>query len=254
MSPGEAVTLFFVGAVASGINSVAGGGSLLSFPYLQFGFGMNSQIANATNSISLWPGSLGGAFGFANTWPKVRPYFQLLLLPTIIGSAAGAVVFRNTSVQSFNEIVPFLILFAAILLLVQPRIKAMMARRERTISPTTGWVAQLLVAFYGGYFGAGMGIMMLAAFSLFIEGNTHELNAVKTWLGLVINLVAGALLAGYGLVNWPVAIALSLGAVVGGYAAARVSQRVDPDKLRLAIAVYGVGMGGYYFARSRGWV
>lgn len=239
-----------VGAVASGINAVAGGGSLLSFPTLTIGLRMPTTLANATNSISLWPGSLGSVFGFANLLPKTKHYLSGLLAPTVLGSAAGAWLFVSTSQGVFDLVVPFLILVAAILLMLQPRIKAWALQGRRTVSKPVGMLLQFLVAVYGGYFGAGMGIMMLAVFALYMEGNIHEINAVKAWLGLIINFVCSAIFVAKGMIDWPAAAFLTVGSLVGGFYAARLSQRIDPDRLRLAISVYGLATAGYYLLRA----
>jgi len=239
-----------VGALASGINAVAGGGSLISFPTLTFGLHLPTNIANATNSVSLWPGSLGGAFGFHNVFERTKPYLRQLLLPTILGASGGAYLFTVTSQRLFDVVVPFLILLAAILLLLQPKVKALVTRGERVLSARVGWILQFLVAVYGGYFGAGMGIMMLAAFALYMDANIHEINAVKSWLGVVINLFAsGVFVLKGGLIDWPIAGALGLGSIFGGFLSARHSQRIHPDTLRVIIAVYGVGMAAYYLYR-----
>ena len=113
-------------------------------------------------------------------------------------------------------------------------------------------IGQFLVSVYGGYFGAGMGIMMLGAFALYMDGTIHELNAVKNWLGLVINLTCSVVFWSKGLIDFRVGGCLALGSIVGGFAAARVSQKVNPDRLRSGIAVYGVGMAMYYMAKSWG--
>ncbi|CAN5625930.1 sulfite exporter TauE/SafE family protein [soil metagenome] len=252
MTVAQASILFVAGGLASAINSVAGGGSLITFPALRFGFKLDSVVANATNTVSLWPGSLGGAFGFANLLPKTKPYLKLLALPTLVGSAFGAWLLISTPKSTFDAIVPFLILLAALLLLLQPQIKAFVQRGGRTLSPAVGVALQLIVAIYGGYFGAGMGIMMLAAFALYMDGTIHELNAVKTWLGTIVNLVASILFVGAGKVALDFALFLTLGSICGGYLGARYSQGLHPEKLRKSIAVYGIAMAVYYFLRTRG--
>jgi len=242
----EGIGLVVVGMIASGINSVAGGGSLLSFPYLTEIMRIPSLPANATNSVALWPGSLSGAFGFINLLGKTKHHLLRLLVPTIVGSALGALLLTRTSQRVFDAVVPFLILLAAFLLLLQPRVKAWVQRGERTMPVWGGVVLQLLVALYGGYFGAGMGIMMLASFALYMDGTIHELNAVKNWLGVAINVVASVHFFASGLVLVPPALLMGFGSIIGGFAAARVSQRLNPDKLRMAIAIYGIGMAGWY--------
>lgn len=244
------MVLFAAGAIASGINSVAGGGSLISFPTLTEFMGMPSKVANATNSVALWPGSLGGAFGFRNLLEKTKHHLWALFLPTLLGSAVGSVLVLNTDAKVFDRLVPFLILLAAVLLLLQPQVKKFALRGERTVPPAMGMVIQFFVALYGGYFGAGMGIMMLAAFAVFMEGTLHELNAVKNWLGVIINIAASAIFIYEKLVDVPTGVVLGAGAIVGGFLAARVSQKVNPDKLRTVIAVYGVGMASLYLYRS----
>lgn len=249
---GQALILFVLGAIASAINAVAGGGSLITFPALTVGFHMPSNIANATNSVALWPGSMAGAIGFKNLLAKTAKYLKVLFIPTLVGSVIGAELFIHTSTKLFDRVIPWLILLAAMLLLFQPKVKEFALKHGRTTSPATGAFLQLLVAMYGGYFGAGMGIMMLAAFALFMEGTIHELNAVKTWLGLVINFAASIMFLFERIIDPSVAIALTLGSIVGGFYAAKFSQKVDPDKMRIIIAAYGLAAAWYFMWKAFG--
>jgi uncharacterized protein len=208
------------------------------------------RVANATNSVGLFPGSFASGVGFNEQFEKTKHYFRILFVPTMIGSILGAILLMNTSDAVFKVVIPFLILFASLLLWFQPKIKKMLAEKHGSTIPLwLGVFIQLLVATYGGYFGAGMGIMMLAAFSLFIDGTTHELNAVKSWLGTVINLSCSVVFFFKRLVLFPQAFFLMIGGVIGGFYAARLSLKVDPDILRRWIAVYGFIMTAYYFAR-----
>ncbi|RYG25128.1 sulfite exporter TauE/SafE family protein [bacterium] len=249
----EGVGLVIVGAIASGINAVAGGGSLLSYPYLNVFMGIPAIPANATNSVGLWPGSLTGGLGFLKRFGKTRKYLPAMIPPTILGSIAGAILLLNTTDKAFRQAIPFLILLAAVLLLLQPKVKKLVGHRALPV-----WVApvlQFLVALYGGFFGAGMGIMMLACFALTMEGDIHEINAVKNWLGLIINFVCSGVFiyqGGSSLVRPLEGGLLIFGGLIGGYLAAHASQRFDPDKLRNAIAVYGVGMAAYFMWRAFG--
>lgn len=238
-----------MGAVASGINAVAGGGSLISYPFLTIGVGIPDILANATNSVALWPGSLGGAIGYWNLIHKTGRYFWNFIGPTIIGSALGAYLLTQTRDADFKRIIPFLILLAAVMLVFQPRIKER-AQHAGGFPLWSGLLIQFAVAVYGGYFGAGMGIMMLGAFALTMEGDIHELNAVKNWLGLFINFVASILFVVKGLVLFNVAVPLTVGSIIGGYASAKISQRFEPEKLRLVIASYGIAMAAYFFYRG----
>lgn len=250
VDPGHALLLVGVGAVASGLNAVAGGGSLVSFPTLNVVIGLQEKIANATNSVGLWPGSLAGGLGFRNLLPKTSHYLKTLFLPTILGSICGAFLLLYTSNELFRKVVPGLILLASILLFFQPRVRQFVLGNRTKISEAYGWGLQFLVAVYGGYFGAGMGIMMLAAFALYMDGTIHELNAVKNWLGLIINFAASVVFFAQGyVVLWP-AVWILLGGLIGGFVAARVSQRFDSDKLRIVIAIYGFAMTGFFVWRA----
>ena len=247
---GQALILFVLGAIASAINAVAGGGSLITFPGLTVGFHMPSNIANATNSVALWPGSFAGALGFKNLLHKTKHYLKVLIVPTLIGSIVGAELFIHTSTRVFDCVIPWLILLAAMLLLFQPKVKALATRGGRKTSPAVGAILQFWVAVYGGYFGAGMGIMMLAAFAMYMEGTIHELNAVKTWLGLVINFAASIMFVFQKIIDPTVAIMLTLGSIFGGFYAAKFSQRVNPDKMRVAIAAYGLVAAAYFMFKA----
>jgi hypothetical protein len=211
---------------------------------------MPSNIANATNSVALWPGSMAGAIGFRNLLDKTKKHLRILILPTIVGSVIGAELFIKTSTRVFDKVIPWLILLAALLLVFQPTVKTFAQKHGRTTSPTTGVILQLLVSMYGGYFGAGMGIMMLASFALFMEGTIHELNAVKTWLGLIINFAASIMFVFQGIIDPTVAVMLTLGSILGGFYAAKFSQRVNPDKMRIVIAVYGIVASMYFMYKA----
>jgi uncharacterized protein len=239
------VGLVVVGAIASGLNAIAGGGSLVSFPAL-VGLGVPSLPANATNSAALWPGSLAGAFGFLNQLARVRSNLRVLIVPTLLGSLVGAWLLVSTPERAFRLVVPPLIFAATLLLAFQPRIKAWSLTRTNQVSALSGAVLQFFVSIYGGYFGAGMGILMLAVLGLFIEGSIHELNAIKAWLGVLINFAATVMFVAGGLVRpWP-ALALMIGGIIGGYLAARLSQKIDANRLRKGIVVLGLALTGWF--------
>ncbi len=242
--------LAVVGAIASGVNAVAGGGSLLSFPAVLIGARLPETIANATNSFSLWPGSVGAAVGSFNLFSKAGHYFKVLALPTLLGSTFGAILLLNTTDHTFKLIIPYLILLASLLLLMQSRVKTMVGKIATHIPIWVAVIIQFLVATYGGYFGAGMGIMMLASFALYMEGSIHELNAVKNWLGVLINITCSIVFIVKGLVVWAPAACLMGGAVFGGYFAGKYSQKMDPEKLRMLIVAYGISMTVYFFYRA----
>ncbi|MFZ4506736.1 MAG: sulfite exporter TauE/SafE family protein [Fimbriimonas sp.] len=238
------------GAVASGVNSVAGGGSLVSFPTLHLGMGIPAIPANATNAVSLWPGSFAAAFSGREHLAEVKAQFHRMILPTVVGSVLGSLLLSLTPQNVFDVLVPLLIVLAAVVLLLQPRIKAWatersLAHAKPVVSPLLGLTIQFLVALYGGYFGAGMGILMLGAFAISMDATFHQINAVKNALAVLINATATVVFVYQRLVLWAPLVALASGALVGGYAIGRISQRLDPDKLRIGISVYGFVMAGY---------
>jgi hypothetical protein len=250
-------TCFGLGAVAAGITAVAGGGTLLSFPVL-VALGWPAVIANATNAASLWPGSLGSALGFRDERSRatIRRHLPLLLVPTFLGSALGALLLTASGERLFRLLVPGLVLLSTVLLWLQPRL-----RRHRQAAATLGaaprrlptWAVlllQLFIGVYGGYFGAGMGILMLALLGLYIEGDLHEHNALKAWLGVAVNLLASVIFFWQGLIDLPAGAAMALGAVLGGYAAARLSLRVKADALRLVIVVIGALLSLWFTLRA----
>ncbi|MBS1715695.1 MAG: sulfite exporter TauE/SafE family protein [Armatimonadetes bacterium] len=243
--------LVVAGFVASSVNAFAGGGTLVSFPAL-IGLGVAEQAANATNSMALWPGSLSSAVGFKDKFAATKHHYPVLVPATVIGATAGAWLMIVTPSSTFRVLIPVLILLATLILAFQPKVKAWLTGPHGRTSRWTGAVLQFLISVYGGYFGAGMGIMMLAAMALFVEGDIHDLNALKNTLAVVINVVAMGWFLAKGLVLLGPCLALMAGAVAGGYVAARVSQKVASDKLRTVVVVYGLAMSAYFFYRLVG--
>lgn len=172
------------------------------------------------------------------------------MIPTILGSVVGAWLLLRTSDRTFAHLIPFLILIASVTLGLQPLVKKLLGTGQTTLPLFVTLILQFLVSVYGGYFGAGMGIMMLALFAFFMEGTIHELNAIKNWLGTIINLSCSTIFILKGMVLLTPALVLVAGGIVGGYVAARWSQKLDPNHLRIAIVVYGVSMAVYFFFRS----
>jgi len=239
---------------AGAINSIAGGGTLLSFPALVW-IGRDPIMANATNSVALWPGSLSAMVGFRRELAKVRRWLLLLTIPSLAGGAAGAILLLRTSSRTFIRLVPFLILGATILLAVQELI----TRRLKLIAkahenPTPGWVTfvfvfQFLVAVYGGYFGAGMGILMLAALGFIGLTDMHEMNGLKNLLAICINGVAAVYFAFSGAVLWKDGAIMAVAAIAGGYAGARIAHRLGRVFVRRAVVVIGLTMSVALFVR-----
>ena len=243
----EVVLLALVALLAGGINAVAGGGSLLSFPAL-LAVGLSPVSANVTNTMSLVPGYIGGIAGFRDDLPQQRGRIRMLLPAAFAGSLIGAVVLLTTSGAVFRRLVPFLVLAAAVLLLLQP----LLQRRLTRLHPETGEpvvhendaatiASVFLAAIYGGYFGAVLGVMLLAVLGTFLPDDVHRLNALKSVLQFATNIIAVIVFALFGPVQWLLVLCMAPMSLAGGWIGSRLSRRVHPRILRTAIGIYGVG-------------
>jgi len=242
----EATAIIFAAGFCAGmINSVAGGGTLLSFPTLLW-LGRDPILANATNAVALWPGSLAAMLGFRHSLGQSRRWLILLGAPSIVGGFLGALLLLRTPSRTFSAIVPWLILLATALLAAQGPISRWLKRYHSGPPSHTWWAGailfQLLVAVYGGYFGAGIGIMMLAALSLLRLTDIYQMNGLKNFFGMCINAVAGACFAWSGAILWGDAAAMALGSIAGGYGGAGLARRVGPKVVRSAAVFVGLAM------------
>jgi len=271
-------------AFAAGlINSIAGGGTLVSFPALLW-TGRDPVLANATSTVALWPASLAGAYGFRREQKGGARLFLLFAAPSLAGGILGAVLLLRTPSHTFARLVPFLILFATLLLAVQEPLSRRLrgARREGArVDERRGagtderggagdrerggadaserggaahagetsrawWVGALVFQFfvgvYGGYFGAGIGILMLAALGLLGFTDIHRMNALKNLLALCINGVAALYFVASGAVIWADVLVMTLAAVAGGYSGARLAYRLGRRFVRLAVIAIGLAM------------
>jgi uncharacterized membrane protein YfcA len=234
------VAAFFAGAV----NSVAGGGTLLTFPTLVW-LGLPSTVANATSTVAIWPGSIGGVWGFRRELRNVHTAFLMLAAPSLVGGLAGAALLQLTPTGVFDRLVPLLILFATLLFLAQEPIQRRLGggHRHHLRSWQIGAVAfQFLVGVYGGYFGAGIGIMMLAALSILGMTDIHEMNALKNFLALLVNGIAAAYFIAAGMVSWPSVIVMAIGAIAGGIGGAGLARRIGRRAVRWTVVAIGFGM------------
>jgi hypothetical protein len=241
----HALVAFAAAFVAGAINSVAGGGTLVSFPILIW-LGLPSIVANATSTVAIWPGSLGGMLGFRRELRGMEPRMYALVVPSLIGGIAGAMLLRVTPTSVFDRLVPLLILFATGLFMAQDAVQRLL---KISSGRKTGsqWLAgalafQLLVALYGGYFGAGLGIMMLAALSIIGLSDIHQMNALKNLLALCINGVAAIYFVSKGMVYWPDVIVMVVGAIAGGLGGAGVAKRLGRVAVRRVVIAVGLVM------------
>jgi uncharacterized membrane protein YfcA len=253
------ISLGFVGlllaAVAAGVvNSVAGGGSLISFPSL-VAFGEPAILANATNTAALWPGTLSSAIAYRRDTLLYRDLLVTLLVPSLVGGFLGAMALVVTPPALFDRVVPFLILFATLLFAFRDVIArwsgATVDGKEHvtTFGRVWGFLFQLFVATYGGYFGAGIGILMLGSLSVMGLRDIHRMNGLKTILGTLINVVAFTFFAVKGLVVWHLAAPMAVGAIAGGWIGARSAKRIDQRWLRAFITVIGLVVSAWLFVR-----
>jgi uncharacterized membrane protein YfcA len=239
--------------LAGAVNSVAGGGTLISFPVL-VALGLPPVIANATNTVGIWPGTIGSIWGFRRELWRVNRRMFWLRIPAVIGGAAGAWLLRSTPPGVFGRLVPWLILFATILFMLQAPAQRMLRSVEAANHAGAGWLAAALaaqtgIAIYGGFFGAGMSIMALSVLGMIGMTDILEMSAMSSLLSCATNGVAGILFGMTGLVSWPYVAAMVLGALVGGYGAAGVARRIGRKNVRGFVIFVGVSIAAVMFYR-----
>lgn len=252
--------LLVAGAAAGAINSLAGGGTLVSFPMLLW-LGRDPIIANATNTLALCPGALAAMFAFRSDFAPIRRWMFLIVPPSLTGGFIGAMLLLRTPERVFEALVPWLILFATVLFAAQGPIIAGIRRlrrhpiEDREVAhakarldgpPIDAWpwvvAFEFAVAIYGGYFGAGIGIMTLAALGLVGFTDIHHMVGLRNFAALCINGVASIYFVAKGAVVWPDALVMIVGQIVGGYGGARIARRLGRTFMRRAVVVIGVLM------------
>jgi len=253
------VLLAAASAAAGAINSVAGGGTILTFPVLAAILPPDPArlvVANATSTIGLWPGAAVAAWAYRGERVGQPPWARWLLLPSAAGAVVGVLLVLCLPARLFAAAVPWLILLAAVLFAAQPRLVGLVAAPQAV---TPGRIAaacglQLLVAVYGGYFGAGIGILMLAVLGMTALGDIHRLNGVKNVLGSTINGVAAAIftvgsVVGGHQVCWPCVAVMAVASIAGGLGGSVVARRFPPAAVRRFVAILGFALAGYYLFR-----
>jgi uncharacterized membrane protein YfcA len=240
--------LILVGAALIGgaINSVAGGGSFLTFPALLFA-GVPAIPANATNNTAMWLGVVASARGYREEIQTYRAVIVPAIVVSLIGSAGGAVLLLHTPPKIFEHMIPWLLLFATIVFAVSPLI----TRTHKPQHVHSPWqlAAQFVVAIYGGYFGAGMGIMMLAILTFSALPSMNAMNGVKNVLSIMINGIAVVPFVIAGVIAWPVALLMAVFSMAGGYFGARFFRRVPSHITRIIVLAIGAGMSAYFFVK-----
>ncbi len=237
------IALYFAAAfVGSAINSVAGGGTFLTFPVLILG-GLTASQANIMSTIALWPGSVASALAYRGQLQVARSLLSRFVVVSVAGSAIGTFTFLYTPEAVFAWLVPWLLLVATLIFTFGGRVRIAKA----DMATTHGFVAQFFIAVYGGYFGAGIGILMLAMLQWLGLSHIHQMNALKTVLGSAINAVAVLIFVLSGSVLWPVAAVMIAGAVCGGVIGAKIALRVSPRIVRSLVIATGFATSAYFF-------
>ena len=255
MSTPEIILLFCAALLGGAVNSVAGGGGFIAFPALLF-TGMPSINANATNTVALWPGTLAstGAYRKALSGDLLKRILPLIVI-TFLGSIAGSTLLLKTRQSTFDKMVPWLLLGATLLFSFGGKVTAWVNRHHSEGGPSA-WrvvgitVLQLCAAIYIGYFGAGVGIVMLALLSMMGLENIHSMNGLKTLLATCGNAVAVIVFIFAHAVFWRQAVLMVFGGALGGYAGAWYAQKLDPKTVRWVVIAIGFSMTAYFFWRT----
>jgi uncharacterized membrane protein YfcA len=251
----EILGLIASGVAAGVINAVAGGGTLLTFPTLLL-FNTPPVVANATSTLALMIGTAGSVFGYRRHLEVVKPWLWRFVPVSILGGLIGSALLTHTTDKTFSRMVPFLILFATVLFLTQGifrRFAGLDNRGGQQAHHHTIWgavVFQFAVAIYGGFFGAGIGILMLASLGFIGLSNIHEMNTLKTVLSSLINLVAAVWFIFAGLIHWPKAGVMTIGAVAGYYLGSHYSQRIPQKRVRQIITAIGFILSAVTFYKE----
>jgi uncharacterized protein len=253
LTPETAIFLFVAGALGGALNSVAGGGSFIAFPALLF-TGVPPIPANATNTIALWTAAAGSGGAYRKRLDVPRRVMVPLLAASLVGGLIGAFLLLKTPAHTFMRVLPWLTLGATLLFAFGKKLagrrKSVIEHEATRSALAAATLFQLAVAVYGGYFGGGMGIVMLAMLAILGMTDIHAMNALKTVMGFVINGVAVVTFIVAGAVYWKQGIVMIAGGILGGYLGAHYAQKVPQAWIRAFVVLVGAGMTVYFFWKS----
>jgi uncharacterized membrane protein YfcA len=247
-------------ALAAGVvNSIAGGGTLLTFPALLTGLSLRGAddaavVANATSTVALEPGSLAGALGYRREMKRARRWLCLLVGPSLAGGVIGALLVTRLDSAYFAALVPWLLLTAALLFLAESLLPKNPAADSGQRPPSAGATAailifQLVVAVYGGYFGAGASILILGALAALRVGDENQMNDLKTVLSACINGISVVVFIADQKVAWRYALPMAVAAILGGFLGARLALVIPPRHTKWLISAVSLGLAAYFFLR-----
>ena len=264
LAPLQIAVICTLAVLGGAANSIAGGGMLLVFPAL-IGLGVPPITANATSTVSLWPSAITSMWSYRGELTGARAWGARFMITNAIGGLAGALLLLATPEQRFKALVPWLVLGATLLFAAQQPVMRWLRREGDVVPhapalnvdgtlrpPPIGFLAiQFVLAVYGGYFGAGAGILMLGVLGFIGLTNIHQMNGLKNWAALCFNGVAIATFAIGGVVDWTLVLALGMSAAGGGYLASRLAQRVPQAAVRTLITIMGIGYAGWLLLGAR---
>jgi len=254
MFSGPDLLLAGLAALAAGaVNALAGGGTLITFPAL-IALGLPAVAANVTNTVALCPGYIGGTLAQRKDLRGQAGRLWRILPAGVVGGVVGGLLLLETGEKSFRALVPWLILGASLLLAVQDPVRTWLTRRlganHGTRLGRLAWLPVLFASVYGGYFGAGLSVIVLAALGLTLADSLTRLNALKQTISFSVNLAAAVFFLFSGQVVWSVALVMAVGALIGGTLGGRFAGRIRPSTLRWTVVVIGVVVSIVYFARG----
>jgi uncharacterized membrane protein YfcA len=245
-------------AIGGAINSVAGGGTLVTFPALMLALGNvpgAAIMANATNTVALCPGAFSGSWAYRRELKELWDWARWLAIPSLLGGIAGSLILVNAPESSFKALVPWLVGLATLLFILQPKLKpkSTMETSLASRSLRSQWIVfgfQFVIGIYGGYFGAGIGILMLSSLGLLNLGNIHHINGLKTVLAGLINGISVFVFVFTGNVNWVFAAPMIVSAIIGGWLGATWARKLDKGFVRRLVITIGVVLTAWYFGKS----
>ena len=259
MTPVDIALIAAGGFAAGAVNAMAGGGTFFSFPAM-LAVGLPPVVANASNSVALWPGSLSGAWAYRKELARYKRYLVPMGIASFIGGAAGGLLLLAAGDARFAALIPWLLAFATLLFAFSPQLSVAL-KRIRPVQPAQtgvehgagspiGWVVQLLVSIYGGFFGAGMGILMMASLAIGGHEDVQHINALKNLLSAVIYSVTVMTFIVAGAVSWPHTLVMVITATLGGYWGASMARKIKGPWLRRMVIAVGSALTVYYFYKT----
>ena len=261
MTPVDLLLIGAGGFAAGAVNAIAGGGTFFSFPAL-LAVGLSPVVANASNSVALWPASLSGAWAYRRELAHYRRYLLPMGAASLLGGVAGGLLLLAAGDARFSALIPWLLAFATGLFAVSPQLSAVLKRLRAPAAAASlgvhgagspaGWLVQLLVSVYGGFFGAGMGILMMASLAIGGHEEVQHINALKNILSAVIYSVTVVTFMVAGAVSWPQTGVMLLAASAGGYGGARMARKIEGPWLRRLVIAVGSALTAYYFYKTVG--